>query len=282
MRIAYFSDCHIETRAHTTRVPWCQQFPLDLGPNLNALQGQVDAIILAGDIGTYNTSFVGWATPQGVNVLHYLQQVQEFLQVPVFFVPGNHEYYRSDFSTARDAMLNANIPNVTIMDRHTDILQIGDEKVRIIGATLWTDYKLVHDQVLSMFDASRYMNDFKVISNGNRKLEPKDCQDEHTLSRDYIRNELKTIFDGPTIVITHHVPHSVAKNPFFPIDISSANFYSDCDDLIELAENNNVSFIFGHHHWCIDTELYGVKLLSAQVGYPRENTGWSGIKILEV
>jgi hypothetical protein len=50
-------------------------------------------------------------------------------------------------------------------------------------------------------------------------------------------------------------------------------FCSDCDDLVEAASAAGVAaWIFGHHHWSLATETHGVRLLSAQLGYPGEDT----------
>ncbi len=60
-------------------------------------------------------------------------------------------------------------------------------------------------------------------------------------------------------------------------------FFSDCDDLVEAASAAGVAaWIFGHHHWSLATETRGVRLLSAQLGYPGEDTGWTGPGYLEL
>lgn len=38
----------------------------------------------------------------------------------------------------------------------------------------------------------------------------------------------------------------------------------------------------GHHHWSLATQTHGVRLLSAQLGYPGEDTGWTGPGYLEI
>lgn len=201
----------------------------------------------------------------------------------LYYVPGNHEYYNSDFKIARDMLLNANISQVYVLDRHTSILKIGNEKLRIIGATLWTDYNLVGDNINSKNNAKKYINDFKFIYNNNNYFTPDDAENEHWISRKYIINEIKKPFNGYTIILTHHVPHSIVSNEKFPIDYISASFYSNCEDLMNISKQNNVNaFIFGHHHWCINSNIEGINLLSAQLGYPNENTGWNNVPIFEL
>jgi hypothetical protein len=42
------------------------------------------------------------------------------------------------------------------------------------------------------------------------------------------------------------------------------------------------AWIFGHHHWSHAVEVSGVPLVSAQPGYPGENTAWIGPGYLEL
>jgi hypothetical protein len=81
--------------------------------------------------------------------------------------------------------------------------------------------------------------------------------------------------DGP--VVTHHVPHSAACHPTHGLNELEPAFCSDCDDLIAAASLAGVkAWIFGHHHWSRAVEVSGVPLVSAQPGYPGENTAWIG------
>jgi hypothetical protein len=53
--------------------------------------------------------------------------------------------------------------------------------------------------------------------------------------------------------------------------------------LVKAASAAGVTvLIFGHHHWSLATETHGVRLLSAQLGYPGEHTGWTGSGYLEI
>jgi hypothetical protein len=110
MRVLFFSDCHIELRAASTRTSWCDIYPLDLGPCLTPYAGKVDLAILAGDIGTFRPR-------DGVTVYQYLEQAAQYLQCPIVFVPGNHEYYNGFFEDDLTKALAKHIPAVTILDR---------------------------------------------------------------------------------------------------------------------------------------------------------------------
>jgi hypothetical protein len=89
--------------------------------------------------------------------------------------------------------------------------------------------------------------------------------------------------DGPTLVVTHHVPHSAACHPTHGLNELEPAFCSDCDDLIAAASLAGVkAWIFGHHHWSHAVEVSGVPFVSAQPGYPGENTAWIGPGYLEL
>jgi hypothetical protein len=89
--------------------------------------------------------------------------------------------------------------------------------------------------------------------------------------------------NGPTVVVTHHVPHPAAAHPGHGLNELAPAFCSDCTDLIAAAASVGArAWIFGHHHWSHAVEVCGVPLLSAQPGYPEEETGWSGPGRLEL
>lgn len=65
-----------------------------------------------------------------------------FPDVPVVYVPGNHEYYDRDISFVR--RLKEQAPdNVRVLDN--DNVVIGG--VRFLGRALWTDFNLFGNEV---------------------------------------------------------------------------------------------------------------------------------------
>jgi hypothetical protein len=165
--------------------------------------------------------------------------------------------------------------------------------LRVLGATLWTDYAVTGDPAAAMTAAERVIYDHRLIrrSEGSAFFSPADALAEHRLSRTWLLRKLsdprdgppKGPPDGPTLVVTHHVPHSAARHPGHGLNELAPAFCSDCDDLLEAASAAGVAaWIFGHHHWSLATEKHGVRLLSAQPGYPGEDTGWTGPGYLEI
>jgi hypothetical protein len=125
MRILYFSDVHLEVRERQAPSSWTGVLPLGFGPDLSAFVGRVDLLVLAGDIGRLRST-------RNVSPLSYAQQAAAFLGCRVILVPGNHEYYRGSFDGDRAALLAAEIPDVTVLDRGE--ARIG--ALRVLGATL--------------------------------------------------------------------------------------------------------------------------------------------------
>jgi len=277
MRITYFSDLHVEIRTGVPRKSWTSMYPLDLGPDLSDIVGKVDLAVLAGDIGTIR--------PRGnVRVLDYAEQVAAFLGCPVVLIPGNHEYYHGEFDADRATLLSGNPAGVIALDRGEAFFPHATRQLRVLGATLWTDYQCTGDQELAMFEAWRSMNDHRVIRRaGGQAFLPIDALEEHKRSRAWLAGKLAEPHDGPTLIVTHHVPHCAARHPWFGVNSVSPAFLSDCDELIRAAAAiKTAGWIFGHHHWTHTVEVAGLQLLSAQLGYPGERTNWKGPGMLEI
>lgn len=263
MRIVYMSDIHREIAVRDIPIPEC------------------DVIILAGDIGTFRRGHVG-------NAIEYANDLAVDGR-HVVLVPGNHEYYLTTFRETRARAISDEDdggPAITVMDRGDLQLRTQKGNLRILGATLWTDYMVSGDQTAAMMAAYDCIADHRLIQKTEKhpyRFVPQDALDEHNLSRQWLKDKLAEPFDGQTIIVTHHVPHPAARNPKYPIDHITAVFVSDCSDVIQAAEDAGVKYwIFGHDHWCHDVTVNAVRLLSAQLGYPREDTGWKGPGIIDL
>lgn len=283
MRVLFFSDVHCEIRESQTRSGWTRPnliYPLDLGPKLEeSLVGTLDLCILAGDIATVRPR-------RRVDTLGYASQVQQYLMCPVVVVPGNHEYYGGAFVEDRDTLLAATVPGVTVLDRGEAFYPLPDgRKLRVLGATLWTDYKVIGNQTLALLDAFANINDHRTIrysENGRRAFAPHDALEEHEKSRAWLLEKLSEAHDGPTIIATHHVPHHRAGHPKFPMNRLTPAFCSDCDDVIVAAVDAGVvAWVCGHDHWSDEVEVGGLRIRKAQFGYAREDSNWTGPGLIE-
>lgn len=276
MRVLYFSDVHIEIRERDASAPWCGMLPLGYGPDLSTFAEAVDLLVLAGDIGRVHST-------RKVSPLTYAEQAAGFLGCRVILVPGNHEYYRGAFDEDRAALLGARRPGVAVLDRGEVLIAPDATRLRVLGATLWTDYAATGDREAAMEAAEREIYDHRLIRRhgGSAPFLPANALSEHRLSRAWLAAKLRDRHDGPTLVVTHHVPHLSACHPGHGLNVLAPAFCSDCDDLIAAASKAGaVAWIFGHHHWSHCLDVHGVKLLAAQPGYPGEDTGWIGPGVL--
>lgn len=167
LRIRYMSDLHLEFSDFTP-------------PPLEA-----DIVVLAGDIHT-GTEGLDWAA-------------RSFPETPVLYLPGNHEYYGFDLPTLyRELAAYAKRLGIHFMNNQEVI--VGG--VRIIGSTIWTDFKLLGPSTLAMLAAETGMNDYQQITHGDRSLRPIDTKSLHDIGRYYLECKLEEPFEGKTFVQT--------------------------------------------------------------------------------
>ena len=212
-----------------------------------------DAVVLAGDIGV-GTRGVEWAARQ-------------FADVPVVYVPGNHEYYGRDIGFT-DALQASAPVNVRVLN--DDAWEL--DGVRFLGATLWTDFRLYGegDAWFARRRARHSVHDFDRIRNGQRRFTPEDSVALHEASREWLAAELAADFDGPTVVVTHYLPArpSVAKR--YADDPMNPAFASRLEDLIERFQPK--LWIHGHTHVACDYEIFGTRVVCNPRGYPTETS----------
>ena len=240
MRIAVFSDIHNEY--------------LEWKPK----KQEVDIVILAGDIHVEHHG-VTWA-------------INNF-DVPVIYVPGNHEHYGCEISSNIEKMkLLAKGTNVHILTN--DTIEIDD--VLFIGTTLWTDFLLYgKDEEVNCCDsAEKYMRDFTQISVKEiaqiRKLKPSDTQTYFAESFAFIDQSLTKNKQGKRVVITHHAPSNQSISCEYQGNVLSASFASNLEEYIE---SQNISlWLHGHTHYNADYFIGRTRVLSNQRGYPKEKS----------
>lgn len=253
-RFLHWSDLHNEF--------WC-----DL-PKFPDLSG-VDAILIAGDLNSSHRHAYDLVT------------IAETSGLPVLFVRGNHEYYKTV------------IPE--LIAHETEVLDAARAKghdirvlegtstevagVRIIGATLWTDLNILpgyFDQTKAV--VSSLMNDFNFIrTSPSAHIKPEDWLEMHWKDRDAVLGLLGKDYDGETLVMTHHMPVKQLIHPLREIggisrQLSNAGFASDMwPDISPLFSG---TWICGHSHDNRSVVLEGeqgpVSFECNTRGYPQE------------
>ncbi len=179
----------------------------------------------------------------------------EFPTGALVMVGGNDEHYLTGMTVSKgidkmraDAREDSGVYNRPTYFLENDTVYLGNdsESVRVIGCTLWTDFKLFGNYDLHASHAQMNMNDYRFIKGLNEcKLMAFETADWHAQSRSYIERELLTPFSGKTIVVTHHLPSARSVRPRFRTDPFSPAFASNCDHLLELGAD---LWIHGHIH----------------------------------
>lgn len=211
-----------------------------------------DVVILAGDIGV-GRGGLDWAE-------------YNFADKPAIYVPGNHEYYDHDLSLI-DELQSASSDNIRILNNDTVIL----DGVRFLGCTLWTDFRLYGEGEawFSRHRARQSIQDFASIRNGDRRFTPDDSVTLHEASRAWLESELKKEFEGPTVVVTHHLPAAMSVAKQFANDPLNPAFASRLEDAIE--KHRPELWIHGHTHVSCDYKLFDTRIVCNPRGYPGES-----------
>jgi predicted phosphodiesterase len=201
----------------------------------------------------------------------------QFPGIPLVMIAGNHEHYRNQTSVSHDiatmredsrfdreerGMVTHSLENETVE------LALAGEKVRFIGATLWTDFGVFGDWSTYISYAQRGMNDYVYIRGDRRDggpLEALETRERSLESRRYIESELRKPFDGKTVVVTHHLPSLRSVAARFRNDPLTAAFASDCDDLLALGAD---LWVHGHTHDSADYVAGKARVVCNPRGYP--------------
>jgi len=251
MKLHILSDLHIEYAAY------------------EPTQVDADVIVLAGDI-CLSTRGIAWAR-------------MAWPDKEIVFVPGNHEYYRSEMGIENEQMeMAAKVYGVRVLNRGEAV--IGG--VRFLGATLWTDFKLFGEAERPYAFAAGLngLTDFRVIDHGPKTFMPQDSAEINAEDAAWLRAKLiDEPFDGKTVVVTHHLPSWSSVSEHFKKSLLTACFASDLDDLIGYSK----LWIHGHTHDSFDYELNGTRVICNPRGYcksgqPPENSRFDPNLVVEI
>lgn len=181
---------------------------------------------------------------------------------PVIYVLGNHEFYYGDFADVRaKARRLCTGTNIHVLDN--DEVTIGN--VRVLGATLWTDFKLDCSQEQGMNHWLATLNDVRYMTHHGMAVKPQKILDEHNRSAAWLRSRLAIPFEGKTLVVSHHGCHPLGKDPQYAHFQNNSSFTSDLTELVEMAD----AWVFGHTHAGSQFKVGACSVYSNPRGYPR-------------
>jgi predicted phosphodiesterase len=244
MRIRIFSDLHLEAT------------PFDPPPV------PADVVVLAGDIHN-GPAGIEWAR-------------RAFTQ-PVVYVAGNHEPFDADFhATATALRAAAADSNVRVLDCDETLI----DGVRFLGCTLWSDFELYGEtgRTVAIEAMHRTAPDFRIIAFGDRTFAPDDWVALHRAHRAWLEARLAAPFAGPTVVVTHFLPHPASITPQFATHPLNPAFASRLEPLVARA----ALWIHGHTHAASDYRIDGARVVCNPRGYPGKQTGFRADLVVTV
>lgn len=253
MIVEYYSDIHFEFRRD--KHPWEPD-------NLQFEDKSDRVLVLAGDIGAESD-------------IQLCVKFYSMFYGAVIFVPGNHEYYGTEFNSQREKYLHMfdGIDNIHVLEKSGVML----DDVLFLGGTLWTDF---HGDKQACMDPYLYMRrlaDFRAIKFNDlergfpRLLWPEDMVREYQETVRYFNQTLQasSSLARKKVVISHFPPsqdcRDKSKYPF--VDDIGKYFYPNVPEkVVGMADY----WIYGHSHDDIRLEKEGCKIVSNQIGYPNE------------
>ncbi|MFV1964324.1 MAG: metallophosphoesterase [Pirellulaceae bacterium] len=136
MRVAWVTDIHLNFVDAPTR----RRF-------LDSLAQDSDAVAISGDIG------------ESPDVEGYLREMEEVLQRPIYFVLGNHDFYRGSIATTREAVARlAAESEFLVYLSATGVVELTPQTA-LIGHDGWADARLG-----DFANSDVILNDYALIS----------------------------------------------------------------------------------------------------------------------
>lgn len=196
--------------------------------------------------------------------------------MPVVFVAGNHEFYRSSIveSLAAAKAVAADMPRVHFLNNRS----IEIEGILFVGATLWTDQDLHNARLLSAFfakDSQIGMKDYKKIKwqkSPWQRLTPSRTIGMHRESRSFIARSLEA-HQGKAVVVSHHAPSILSLSQEDGALMSASSYASNLDSMIE--ELKPTAWVHGHIHRSNRYRIGETDILSNPRGYGDAEKGTS-------
>ena len=270
MKLQLLSDLHLEGQPH-----WMPHY----APG-------ADALVLAGDIGSYQA---GSRLHDADFGLAHFSPLQGW-PVPVFFIPGNHEYDGMDFQEAH-ARLRASCTRLGIQWLDGEVLQLPwpdaqGRPVRMLGSTLWSDFDALgphaglpdaacdprqlgaqHKAREKAFRAADFYLKKTGTTRNGAPLLAEGVRELGLQSQAWLRQALATPFAGSTVVVTHFAPSLHSADPRYGRVPGTAGFCNALDDLLDYAQ----LWLHGHLHTPHDYVHRGCRVVANPLGYAHKN-----------
>jgi len=157
--------------------------------------------------------------------------------VPYIEVKGNHDYYGNTLN---------------------ELDWSWDKDRHILASTLWTNFG---DNALCEWDASRFVNDFRLVQNT--------MLTEKMKAYYYLTVDLIYQFK-PEIMVTHFGPFLQSIHPKYNGNSLNRYFVNDMQEILDVNPQIKL-WIHGHVHDDFDYMIGNCRVVCHPCGYPNEN-----------
>jgi predicted phosphohydrolase len=238
MIIQYASDLHLE-------FPDNREFL-----RINPIKPTGEVLLLAGDI----VPFV--VMDKYNDFFNYISDNFE----TTFWIPGNHEYYKSDISN-RSGVLNEKIKNNIFLVNNFSIIH---KDVKFIFSTLWSKISVANQWIIGQL-----LNDFHLIKHKEARFTTTLFNQFHEQNLEFLKQELRSDKILKTAVVTHHCPTFFNYPEKYRNSEINEAFAVELFDLIETTAPDY--WIYGHIHFNTPDFVIGkTQLVTNQLGYVNE------------
>ncbi len=189
--------------------------------------------------------------------------------MPVIFVPGNHEFYRSSIKEGLAAgyKLAESYDDLFLLDGDSVVL----DGYRFIGTTLWTNFDLHDDPRMAMAIAKDGLNDYRRIKFSKtpfKRFTPQESLHLHLRASVDIDNTYRSQRDCPTVIVSHHAPSLMSVPRAFLRDGLTPSFASRFE--YRILEYEPLMWVHGHLHSPSDYFIGRTRVICNPLGYPEE------------
>lgn len=235
MKIQYISDLHLERKVN--RVFFKK----------NPIQAHADYLFLLGDIIPIKD------VDQITFLLDHISQVFK----KVFWLPGNHEFYGSDYNQYISCNKQVR-ENIFLVNNQSIILGLKE----VIFSTLWSNLDLN-----KRWSLQYHINDFKHILYNSDHINALDYNNFHLSALEFIKSRLADTTIKNKIIVTHHCPILL---PILIDDALISAYCSALEDLIQMHQPD--IWLYGHTHTSNDAIMINqTKLLTNQFLFGENN-----------
>nr|WP_236012890.1 metallophosphoesterase [Methylobacterium ajmalii] len=260
VKIWIFSDLH------TDATPWTPPEGL-----------ACDLAICAGDVADGLTKrSIPWLRE------HVVPRARE-----VVYVPGNHDFWRTrypdEIAAAREASIIAGI-------RMLDCGQsFNFEGTKIIGATLWTDYRITGHLAMARSiagDRQAGMRDHRLIQTRDARgvpapFRPAAAEELHRQHRARVERALAEPWDGTRVVVSHHAPHARSLLHGEVREMIDAAYGSDLSSILERPHAPDL-WVHGHIHASRDYQIGRTRVIANPRGHDTSHRKRDGTWVSEL